>query len=62
VFVLVFAVPALLVVLLGYAVGHALWSWFGGPGGAEQAGWVTGLLLLAVVVRIAWRLRAGGRS
>jgi hypothetical protein len=26
VFLLVFAVPALLVVVLGYVVGHALWS------------------------------------
>jgi hypothetical protein len=61
VFVFLFAVPALLVVLLGYVIGHGLWSWLGGPAGAEAAGWVTGLLLLAVVVRIAWRLRAGGR-
>jgi hypothetical protein len=61
VFVLVLAVPALLVVVLGYVIGHGLWSWIGGPSGAEPAGWVTGLVLLAVVVRLAWRLRARGR-
>jgi hypothetical protein len=46
VFLLVFAVPALLVVVAGYAVGHALT-------GAEWAGWVTGALALAVAVRVA---------
>ena len=55
-FVLVLAVPALLVVILGYVVGYELWSWLGGPvdsatgtaspPGAEVAGWVTGVLLL----------------
>ncbi len=59
-FVLVFAVPALLVVLLGYAVGHRLWRWIGGmvdgafgtsiAGGAEFAGWITGALVLAGAV------------
>ena len=63
-FVLVFAVPALLVVVLGYAVGYGLWS--GLTAGtsmaphAEVAGWITGLLLLAVSARVAlalWRAR-----
>ena len=69
-FVMVFAVPALLVVVLGYAVGHGLWAWLGGSVDAaagtslaphaEVAGWITGLLLLAVAVRVAvvlWRAR-----
>jgi hypothetical protein len=56
VFVLLFAVPALLVVVLGYAAGYGLWSWLGGlvddsagthlAGAAEGVGWGTGLLLL----------------
>lgn len=55
-----FAVPALLVVVLGYVVGHGLWSWLGGmmdagfgtsiAGHAEIAGWTTGALLLASTV------------
>lgn len=59
-FVLVLAVPALLVVG-GYVVGHGLWRWIGGAvdaalgtstaAGAEPAGWVTGALLLAGTVR-----------
>ncbi|MGK5173615.1 hypothetical protein [Geodermatophilus sp. CPCC 205761] len=57
-FVLVVAVPALLVVVLGYTVGHALWSAVGGPA-PELAGWVTGLLLLGVVgwVLLRWARR-----
>ena len=57
-FVLVVAVPALLVVVLGYAVGHALWTAAGGPG-PELVGWVTGLLLLGVVgwVLLRWSRR-----
>jgi MYXO-CTERM domain-containing protein len=57
-FVLVLAVPALLVVVLGYVVGSAVWAWATGllaPGlasGAEPAGWITGLLLLVAVVRV----------
>ena len=64
-FVLVLAVPALLVVLLGYVVGHGLWAWFAGSADsalgtslapwAEAAGWVTGLLALAAAVRLAVR-------
>jgi membrane associated rhomboid family serine protease len=60
VFVLVLAVPALLVVILGYVVGYGLWSWLGGlvdsatgstlAAQAEVAGWVTGVLLLVCVV------------
>jgi hypothetical protein len=57
VFVLVLAVPALLLVVLGYAVGHGLWAWLTAgtslAPGAEAAGWTTGLLLLAVAVRLA---------
>jgi hypothetical protein len=61
VFVLVVAVPALLVVVLGYVLGYGLWTWIAGMvdealgtslvPGAEAAGWVTGLLGLASVVR-----------
>ena len=60
-FVLVLAVPALLVVVVGYVVGHGLWRWIGGAvdaalgtstaAGAEPAGWLTGALLLAGTVR-----------
>jgi hypothetical protein len=63
VFVLVLAVPALLVVLLGYVVGYGLWAWIWGSidaaagtslaSWAEAAGWGTGLLTLAVSVRLA---------
>ena len=70
-FVLVIAVPALLVVVLGYAVGHGVWSWIGGlvdgaagtslAAGAEVAGWITGLLLLAVATRVAVRTRRARR-
>jgi len=72
-FVLVFAVPALLVVVLGYVIGHGLWAWIGGmtdagfgtsiAAWAELAGWTTGALLLAgvvwclLVVRRRWRAR-----
>jgi MYXO-CTERM domain-containing protein len=71
VFVLVLAVPALLVVVLGYVVGHAVWSGLTGlldpvlgtslATGAEPAGWVTGILLLVAVVRfLAVRRRRPG--
>ncbi|MBB3086873.1 hypothetical protein [Geodermatophilus sabuli] len=53
-FVLVLAVPALLVVVLGYVVGHAVWTAVGGPA-PEVVGWVTGLVLLGVVTALAWR-------
>lgn len=71
-FLLVLAVPALLVVVLGYVVGHGLWSWLAGlldaavgtslAAGAEPAGWVTGALLLAGVVRAAIRRRRRARG
>ena len=66
-FVLVFAVPALVVVVTGYALGYALAEWVCGLLGAdvtrtpEVAGWTTGLLLLAAVVRLLvglWRRRS----
>jgi membrane associated rhomboid family serine protease len=77
VFVLVLAVPALLVVILGYVVGFRLWSWIGGlvdsatgtslAPRAEVAGWVTGLLLLlgltcTAVVRRRRRPAPDGRA
>jgi hypothetical protein len=62
VFVLVLAVPALLVVVLGYVVGHRIWAWLAGlvdatagtsiAGHAELAGWTTGALLLGGTVRV----------
>jgi xanthosine utilization system XapX-like protein len=69
VFVVVLAVPALLVVLLGYVVGYQLWAWLGGllddaygtslADGAEAVGWITGLLTLAGAV---WALARRRRS
>jgi biotin transporter BioY len=68
-FVLVLAVPALVVVVTGYAVGYALAAWVCGLLGAdvtrtpEVVGWTTGLLLLAVVVWFLlgrWRRRGQG--
>jgi lipopolysaccharide export LptBFGC system permease protein LptF len=56
VFVLVLAVPALLVVVLGYVVGHALWTAVGGPA-PEVVGWVIGVVLLAVVTWALLRMR-----
>ncbi len=65
-FVFAVATPALLVVVLGYVVGYAAGAWVTGllgtssPVVAERIGWTTGLLLLAVVVRLAllmWRRR-----
>jgi hypothetical protein len=63
VFVLLLAVPALLVVVVGYVIGHGLWAWIGGmvdaglgtsvASAAEAAGWTTGLLALAGTVRLA---------
>ena len=53
-FVLVVAVPALLVVVAGYAVGHALWAAVAGNAGAEVAGWITGAVALGVAVRLGW--------
>ena len=62
-FVFAVATPALLVVVLGYAVGYAAGAWASGlfgassPVVAERVGWTTGLLLLAVVVRVLLLLR-----
>ncbi|MGY1642840.1 hypothetical protein ACI782_17175 [Geodermatophilus sp. SYSU D00703] len=60
--VFVVAVPALLVVVLGYVVGHAVWEATGLGGNPEVAGWLTGLALLAVVTwtLVAWRRRKRG--
>jgi hypothetical protein len=75
-FVFVVAVPALLVVLVGYVVGYGLCSWIGGlvdastgtslASGAELVGWITGCLLLigsatVVVVRRRRVRRRRGR-
>jgi hypothetical protein len=62
-FVLVLAVPALLVVVLGYVVGHGLWSAAVGAAGAEPAGWLTGLAMLLATGWWAWsRWRRGRRD
>jgi hypothetical protein len=63
VFVFALAVPALLVVLAGYAAGYGLWSAMVGDTGAEVAGWVTGVMLLVAVVlgAVRWR-RLRGRQ
>jgi hypothetical protein len=65
----VFLVPALLVVVLGYAI----WGWVAdvlhavlgtslGRSSPEPAGWLTGLALLAVLTCLAlrWRRRRAG--
>ncbi|WP_116453619.1 hypothetical protein [Blastococcus litoris] len=51
---LLVVVPALLVVVLGYVLGHGLWSAIAGEAGAEPAGWITGLVLLVLVTRLTW--------
>jgi hypothetical protein len=71
-FLLVFAVPALGVVVVGYVVGYGLWAWVGGlldsalgtslAPGAEVAGWVTSVVLLVALTRVALiRLRRRSR-
>jgi hypothetical protein len=62
-FLLVLAVPALLVVLVGYVLGSAAWAWLTPfPSGAEPAGWITGVLLLVATVRLVLvRRRRPGR-
>jgi hypothetical protein len=72
VFVLVVAVPALLVVVLGYVVGYGLWTWIAGladsalgtslVSGGEVAGWITGLLGLAAAGRCALVCRRRARA
>ena len=62
---LVLAVPALLVVVLGYSVGYAVAGWFGAsPAAAEGVGWAVGLVLLVGVLAAAvrWRRRVRRRS
>ena len=73
---LVFAVPGLLLVVLGYAVGYAVIDWLVRATGAdlpasapEVGGWLTGLLLTVAVTAAlvsARRLRRtagrGGRD
>ena len=57
---LLFAVPALLVVVLGYVVGHLLWTATFGSAGAELAGWLTGAGMLVGVTWLAitvWKRR-----
>ena len=70
-FVFAAAVPALVVVLVGYVAGYAVTAWICGLAGYESvrtpevAGWITGLLLLAVVVRRLvgwWGRRRGERD
>ena len=51
--VFVFLVPALLVVVVGYVVGYAVWEATGLGGSPEVAGWLTGLGLL---VSVTWLL------
>ena len=53
-FVLLLAVPALLVVVLGYVIGHGLWTAVAGHSGAEPAGWVSGLVLLTLATWLGW--------
>lgn len=70
-FLLVFAVPALLVVVTGYAIGYRVWAWLGGliddvagtslAANAEVVGWLTGALTLVLVVRSGVRRRRRGR-
>lgn len=54
--ILVLAVPVLLVVVLGYAVGYTVWEATGLGGDPELVGWLTGLVLLVSVTWLALRL------
>jgi hypothetical protein len=69
VFVFAVAVPALLVVVLGYVAGFAVTAWICDVLGAqvtrapEVVGWTTGLVLLGVVTWVLlarWRRRRKG--
>jgi hypothetical protein len=72
VFLLVVAVPALMVVVLGYVLGHGLWTCLAGMvdaaagtslvSGAEPAGWITGVLCLAGAARWILVRRQGPRA
>jgi len=53
--IFVLLVPALLVVVLGYAVGYTLWEALGLGGNPEVAGWLTGLVLLVAVTSLLYR-------
>ncbi|CCG01306.1 hypothetical protein [Blastococcus saxobsidens] len=61
---IVFLVPALLVVVLGYSVGYAVWEAAGLPGDPEVAGWTAGVVLLAVLtwLLVSWRRRVRRRG
>ena len=61
-FVLVVAVPVLLVVVAGYAVGHGLWTAIAGSAGAEPAGWGTGALALLLAARLVVVLHRRARD
>ncbi|MGY1681903.1 hypothetical protein [Geodermatophilus sp. SYSU D01176] len=50
--VVVAAVPVLLAVVLGYAIGCAVWEATGLGGNPQVVGWLTGLALLAVAMRL----------
>lgn len=52
--VLVFLVPVLLVVVLGYAVGYTVWEASGLGGDPEVVGWLTGLVLLVATTWLVW--------
>lgn len=54
--VLVFVVPVLLVIVLGYAVGYTVWEATGLGGDPELVGWLTGLALLGVVTWLLLRI------
>ena len=63
--VLVFVVPVLLVVVLGYAIGYTAWEATGLGGDPELIGWLTGLALLAIVTWLllrTWRRRRRRRG
>ena len=71
---LVFAVPGLLLVVVGYAVGYVVVEWLIDVTGArlpasapEVGGWITGVLLMAGVTAgavVRWRRlrRTAGRG
>ena len=71
---LVFAVPGLLLLVLGYTVGYLVVEWLIGVTGAqvpasapEVGGWIAGVLLLTVVTAgavVRWRRlrRTAGRG
>ncbi len=66
---LVFAVPGLLLVVLGYAVGYAAIDWLVRVTGAdlpasapEVGGWIIGVLLMTGVTAVLVRARRSGRD